>query len=89
MFDIFPTHDPDDRQDLLDMMVYNWRGTLLCGKQPYHRLRDYFGEEIAIYFLFLGRAPYACMSQQEGADHDLFHISPPRSPRSQACVHPQ
>jgi len=42
-FDIFPTHDPNDRNDLRILWVNNW-----VSDQPLDRIRDYFGEEVTL-----------------------------------------
>ena len=67
--DSFPLHDPsamepvsiDEIQkyvrdyvpyvDLRDYLSRKWGG--VCGKQPIHEIRDYFGEKIAFYFAWV------------------------------------
>ena len=45
----FHMHNAERRDDLLKRWVYNW-----TGRQPIEDIREYFGEKIALYFVWIG-----------------------------------
>jgi len=51
--DIYPTHSPNEQAELITMWA-SFGLKCLTTKQPIEKVRDYFGEEIAIYFAYLG-----------------------------------
>jgi anoctamin-10/anoctamin-7 len=53
LFHLFPTHDPDCQADLNRLWVESYR-EIAPSNQVLDLVRDYYGEEISIYFAFLG-----------------------------------